>query len=174
MTLGLALVTCVGYAVISYRARLSTLTASPWLESRLAPSQLRLDSRIALSFLPIPCRASAKALCGSQGALSPFASRSHHTGGYGLARSQEACSRREVRESPVRRVRNACLIIQSSVKRKHLVKKNTVYGIFEQTSPVFIERKVKAMELIQAKLRWLFLAHDICLSRDSAARSSSI
>lgn len=70
----------VGYAVISYRARLSTLTASPWAGILVSPSQLRLDSRIALSFLPIPCRASAKALCGSQGALSPFASRSHRTG----------------------------------------------------------------------------------------------
>lgn len=53
MTLGREMGKHVGYAVISYRARLSTLTASLWLESRLSPSQLRLDSHFrAPSHLP--------------------------------------------------------------------------------------------------------------------------
>lgn len=53
MTLGRDMGKHVGYAVISYRARLSTLTASPWAGILVSPSQLRLDSRFrAPSHLP--------------------------------------------------------------------------------------------------------------------------
>lgn len=92
--------------------RLSTLTASPWAGILVSPSQLRLDSRIALSFLPVLFWGTDKgSMRFSRGAISLCVPLAPYWRVW-LARSQEACSRREVRESPVRRVRNACLISQ--------------------------------------------------------------